>query len=182
MLFVFYITLYTRSFSLTQSCNPDLFWSYVAWAQGKPGYGREILLNIALFVPLGYFLAAVLDGSTVKRFGLLAAGLSLNISAAIEGMQYVDGLGLAEWDDVFNNVLGACLGIGVYKLLVRCCRKESLTWWKLGLSVPFLLAGVVGFRMVHMAPPPALSTLFRQYRRPRMKSGKCWYNSSIMRR
>ena len=92
------------------------------------------MLNIALFVPLGYFLAAVLDG-----------------------------LGLAEWDDVFNNVLGACLGIGVYKLLVRCCRKESLPWWKLGLSVLFLLAGVVGCRMVHMTPPLALSTLFQQF-------------------
>ena len=65
---------------MTQSCNPDFFWSYAAWAQGKPGYGREILLNIALFVPLGYFLAAVLDGGAVKRFGLLAAGLSLIIS------------------------------------------------------------------------------------------------------
>ena len=139
LLFIFYITLYTRSFSLTQSCNPDFFWSYAAWAQGKPGHGREILLNIALFVPLGYFLAAVLDGGAV------------------------DGLGLAEWDDVFNNVLGACLGIGVYKLLVRCCRKESLPWWKLGLSVLFLLAGVVGCSMVHMAPPPALSTLFQQF-------------------
>ena len=52
LLFIFYITLYTRSFSLTQSCNPDLFWSYAAWAQGKPGYGREIL---------GDFWAAVLD-------------------------------------------------------------------------------------------------------------------------
>ena len=71
LLFIFYITLYTRSFSLTQSCNPDLFWSYAAWAQGKPGHGREILLNIALFVPLGYFLAVALDGSAVKRFGIL---------------------------------------------------------------------------------------------------------------
>ena len=113
LLFIFYITLYTRSFSLTQSCNPDFFWSYAAWAQGKPGYGREILLNIALFVPLGYFLAAVSDGGIVKRFGLMAAGLSLIVSVAIEAVQYVDGLGLAEWDDVFNNVLGACLGIGV---------------------------------------------------------------------
>ena len=52
---------------MTQSCNPELFWSYAAWAQGKPGHGREILLNIALFVPLGYFLAAVLDGSDVNR-------------------------------------------------------------------------------------------------------------------
>ena len=83
LLFIFYITLYTRCFSLTQSCNPDLFWSYAAWVQGKPGHGREILLNIALFVPLGYFLAAVLDSSAVKRFGLLAAGLSLVISVAI---------------------------------------------------------------------------------------------------
>jgi len=197
---------------LTQSCNPDFFWSYAAWAQVKPGYGREILLNIVLFVPLGYFLAAVLDGSAVKRFGLLAAGLSFVVSVAIEAVQYVDGLGLAEWDDVFNNVLGACLGIGVYTLLVRCCRKESLPWWKLGLSVLFLLAGVVGGRMVHMTPPLALSTLFQQfsfavtrvdhngndlwlqgtcrayfrdtpaYRIVLKSERKCWYNSSIMRR
>ena len=103
---------------MTQSCNPDFFWSYASWAQGKPGYGREILLNIALFVPLGYFLAAVLDGSDVKRFGLMEAGLSLIVSVSIEAVQYVDGLGLAEWDDVFNNVLGACLGIGCCNFLL----------------------------------------------------------------
>jgi len=110
---------------LTQSCNPDLFWSYAAWALGKPGYGREILLNIALFVPLGYFLAAVLDGSAVKRFGLLAAGLSLVISVAIEGMQYVDGLGLAEWDDVFNNVLGPVLGLAFISCLCIVAERKA---------------------------------------------------------
>ena len=93
----------------------------------------------------------------------MAAGLSLIVSVAIEGIQYVDGLGLAEWDDVFNNVLGACLGIGVYKLFLRCCLKENLPLWKQGLSVLFLLAGVVGCRMVPMAPPPALYALFRQF-------------------
>ena len=163
LLFIFYITLYSRSFSLIRTCRLELFWSFLQWAKGNAGTGKQILLNIALFVPAGYFLANVLHAWNRKRVGLLAAGLSLVISVAIEGIQYVDGLGLAEWDDVFNNVLGACLGIGVYKLLVRCCRKESLPWWKLGLSVLFLLAGVVGCRMVHMTPPLALSTLFQQF-------------------
>ena len=118
LLFIFYNFVYPE-FQLDTVLQSGFFWSYAAWAQGKRGHGREILLNIALFVPLGYFLAAVLDGGAVKRFGLMAAGLSLIISVAIEGIQYVDGLGLTEWDDVFNNVLGACLGIGVYALLEK---------------------------------------------------------------
>lgn len=144
LLFIFYITLYTRTFTLTQSCQLDLFWSYREWMKGRPGFAREILLNIALFVPLGYFLSHVLDSCKVKRYGLVAGLLALAVSSAVEVIQYVDGLGLGELDDIFNNVLGACLGMGVYKLLARFCNEDKLPCWKLVLSVLFLLAGAVG--------------------------------------
>ena len=116
LLFIFYITLYSRSFSLIRTCRLELFWSYFQWAKGSAGTGKQILLNIALFVPLGYFLLDVLRTWNIKRTGLWAVLISFGISASIETIQYVDGLGLGETDDVFNNVLGAVLGAGIYTL------------------------------------------------------------------
>ena len=52
LLFIFYITLYSRSFSLIRTCRLELFWSYFQWAKGSADTGKQILLNIALFVPL----------------------------------------------------------------------------------------------------------------------------------
>ena len=163
LMFIFYITLYTRTFTLTQSCQLDLFWSYREWMKGRPGIAREILLNIALFVPLGYFLSHVLDSCKVKRYGLVAGLLALAVSSAVEVIQYVDGLGLGELDDIFNNVLGAFLGIGVYKLLSRFCNEDKLPCWKLILSVLFLLAGAVGCHMVKVAPPLSSYALLQQF-------------------
>ncbi|WP_288535663.1 VanZ family protein [uncultured Ruminococcus sp.] len=38
-------------------------------------------------------------------------------SAAIEITQYFTGRGLCEFDDVFNNTLGACIGFIIWKKL-----------------------------------------------------------------
>lgn len=152
LLFVFYITLFSRSSSLLRTCRLELFWSYLEWMRGNARLGREILLNIALFVPLGYFLCNVLQNWRKRKFIFLAVGISFLITAAIEAIQYFDGRGLCEVDDVFNNVLGACIGAGVYTLCVRCCGTVLLTQAKLALSCLFLAAGVVG---CNMAPVPS---------------------------
>ena len=55
----------------------------------------------------------------------MAGVFTLAISSSVEVIKYADGLGLGELDDFFNNVLGACLGIGAYKLLVQCCNEEN---------------------------------------------------------
>lgn len=148
LLFIFYITLFARSFSLEQSSKLEPFWSYVKWFKGANGYGREILLNIALFIPLGYYLVCVLKGWGKKRADVISVGVSLLVSVSIETVQYIDGLGLCEFDDVFNNVLGACLGIGIYHLCSCCISAERLQKWRLVLSVLFLMAGIAGCNMV----------------------------------
>ncbi|MBQ9572903.1 MAG: VanZ family protein [Acidaminococcaceae bacterium] len=73
LLFIFYITLYNRNFSLVQSARLELFWSYNEWLDGKTGSGSQILLNIALFVPFGFFLSHMLRCWDVKRLRLWAA-------------------------------------------------------------------------------------------------------------
>lgn len=152
LLFIFYITLYSRSFSLIRTCRLELFWSYFQWAKGSAGTGKQILLNIDLFVPAGYFLANVLHAWNIKRAGVLAVAISFAISASIETVQYVDGLGLGETDDVFNNVLGAVLGVGIYKLCQSVSDAGNRERYKTWIAAAFLIAGVIGCKMVNPVP------------------------------
>ena len=48
-LLIFYITLYSRSFSLIRTCRLELFWFYWEWAKGSAFVGMQVLLNINLF-------------------------------------------------------------------------------------------------------------------------------------
>lgn len=64
-----------------------------------------------MFVPVG-----VLAGWLWRWRGvLIAAGMSI----AIEALQLVTGRGLCEFDDVFHNVAGAAIGIGIVMLLKK---------------------------------------------------------------
>ena len=59
LLFIFYITLYSRSFSLIRTCRLELFWSYFQWAKGDSFVGKQVILNIALFVPLRLYIMKI---------------------------------------------------------------------------------------------------------------------------
>lgn len=82
----------------------ELFWSYKAWFAGNASLGREIVLNILLFVPFGFSMALI----TKKSWVVIVAALVL--TAASEVVQLLFGLGLFEWDDIINNTLGAVIG------------------------------------------------------------------------
>lgn len=164
LLFVLYITLFSRSSSLLRSCRLELFWSYQVWLQGNAGLGREILLNIILFVPLGFLLINVLHTFQKRRAGFLSIAICLLATVAIEAVQYFQGLGLCETDDVFNNVLGAVIGVGLYKLMVRFCPEERLHNCKRVLACLCLLAGAAGCNMiVDDAPPLSPSRVVSQF-------------------
>ena len=115
LLLILYITLFSRHGRHLQTCRVDLFWSYLLWFKGNSGLGKEILLNIALFVPYGYFLSqALTDYDEVIGQApcnkitswVLPLGIGLITSAFIESAQYYYGLGLCETDDLFSNLLG----------------------------------------------------------------------------
>lgn len=154
LLFVLYITLLSRSSSLFRSCRLELFWSYQVWLQGNAALGREILLNIILFVPLGFLLMNVLHSRKKQRAGFLSVAICLLVTVAIEAVQYFRGLGLCETDDVFNNVLGAVIGVGIYKLMARFCPEGRLLNCKRVLACLCLLAGVAGCNMIVDGQPP----------------------------
>lgn len=66
------------------------------------GYWWDIVLNILLFIPLGFLLGR--KGWKAILFGFL-------LSAFIELAQYVFLLGYCEADDVLNNTIGCVLGV-----------------------------------------------------------------------
>lgn len=90
----------------------ELFWSYKAWFAGNASLGREIVLNILLFVPLGFSMALI----TKKTWMVIVAALVLTI--ATETIQLIFGLGLFEWDDIINNTLGALIGVMTARVFV----------------------------------------------------------------
>ena len=84
-----------------QHFNPELFWSWRQFSVQR----NQILTNVIMFAPVG-----VLVGWIWRWRGLwFAAGLS----AAIEILQLVTSRGLCEFDDVFHNMIGAVIGIGI---------------------------------------------------------------------
>jgi glycopeptide antibiotics resistance protein len=66
---------------------------------------NQILANVIMFLPVG-----VLAGNIWHWKGLwVAAGLSV----FIEILQLITARGLCEFDDVFHNMIGAAIGIGI---------------------------------------------------------------------
>lgn len=75
---------------------------------------KHVMENVLLFMPFGFLWAACVPG---RRAEMLRAGLyALVLSAMIESLQYLLVIGECDLEDVFANVLGAWMGLGVYRL------------------------------------------------------------------
>ena len=87
----------------------------------------QIFGNIAMFIPLGVLSPYLLNITKFKSVFLI----SLAFSAGIEITQYITGRGLCEFDDVFNNTLGACVGYTSWRLKMKYNKKyknEQSPW------------------------------------------------------
>ena len=101
------------------------FWNYPdIWNKvDYPADLIEVLLNMALFVPIGFLLGGI--GFKTKK--VLLMGICL--SGIIEVSQFAFSKGLCETDDVIHNTLGAFLGylgfLGILKGKRRLFSKFS---------------------------------------------------------
>ncbi len=88
------------------------------WDFGSHGYLLEMvgenILNMILFIPVGFLLGCGFLGMTWKRALLTGCGLSV----AIELLQLVFQKGFCETDDVIHNVAGCLIGYGLWRV---CC-------------------------------------------------------------
>lgn len=104
----------------------SFFYSYKdAWITASETAWRNIILNILMFVPLGFWLPI---GKKGFRSFLKTSLVGCLLTVAIEALQLILSLGLFEVADVFNNTLGTMIGYGFYKILeffFKLCKKEK---------------------------------------------------------
>ena len=91
------------------------------WEYDSLNYNQiaEAILNVLLFVPLGFLAGAAIRR---KRF-LKTVGLCCGISVAIELLQLITKRGVCNIDDVIHNTLGCFIGYGLFLLCYKpICR------------------------------------------------------------
>lgn len=98
------------------SIQLHLFYSYrEAWNSFSPTEWRNIVLNILMFVPFGFLLPFVSEHfKTFWKTYLAGFGFTL----VIETLQLILEKGIFEVDDLFNNLLGAIIGYGCYRIFI----------------------------------------------------------------
>lgn len=92
---ILWVTLFSRDTRAARIVK-GLFWEV------RMGYWWDIVLNILLFIPLGFLIGKKVWKAVL--FGFL-------LSVTIELMQFVFLLGYCEADDVMNNTIGCRLGV-----------------------------------------------------------------------
>lgn len=110
---LFYMTVFIRTFNKKHGFDYRPFWSYEAFLNGQDFIIGEILMNIAVFVPLGLLLCYAFRRITWWEV-LLIGG---SVSVIIEILQLLFKRGFSEFDDVMHNVLGCMMGYGICKLV-----------------------------------------------------------------
>lgn len=105
-----YLTLLSRRIGSSQKLMLTPLWSYRA-ALDQADVREEVLLNILLYVPLGYLLHYAFPGLHWRTVVLIGFLLSL----CTEVTQYMLGLGVCEVDDLISNTLGTVIGVLAYK-------------------------------------------------------------------
>lgn len=106
-------TVFCRSSQYNYSHYLMPFWSYQAILDGYYLIIIDILLNLAMFIPVGLLLR--LGIKSINCRGVLL--VCLFVSVSIEFLQFALNRGSAEFDDVMHNLLGGLFGYELYYLI-----------------------------------------------------------------
>ena len=119
VVFILYETLMFRETGNART-NFVLF-SYAGNFLKEQAIRVGVINNIWLFVPLGTGLYRIFQ----KKWVLV---VPLVFSVLIEATQYITGLGIAEFDDVFGNTLGGWIGVLVAYTWVKNKAMRTFRW------------------------------------------------------
>ncbi len=140
LLILVYVTL-LRGLFMGHFINLHLFRAWrEAWNNYSVKNWLNVLLNVAMFIPLGVLLPLV---STKLRKWYISIGMALGLSLVIELIQLWRGTGVCDVDDLFANTLGAVIGYASVVLIISIARKGTLDW-KRGLCCGSVLLLSVG--------------------------------------
>ena len=84
---------------------------------------RQVVLNIIMLIPFGFLMPIVIKAKRKYLITLLSA---LAFILFIESMQLIMQCGTFEVDDIFNNFIGAVIGMLLYILVNKLIQKRKL--------------------------------------------------------
>ena len=111
--FVFVMTLFRIPSKEDVSFCLKPFESYWISAEGNIEVMLQIIINIVMFIPIGFLLPCCFKLYEKYRYVLLTV---VKVSISIELFQLIFKIGSFEIDDVINNVFGTMIGLGIYVL------------------------------------------------------------------
>lgn len=121
MILIYCATVIFRECTEVEGHNFTPFWSYGAIESGRIDLLAENIMNVVVFVPVGFLLSCV--SRHLKWWMVLFFGFGISVS--IEALQYFFYKGFSEVDDVIHNTIGCAIGImmvavlkGIWKF---CC-------------------------------------------------------------
>lgn len=127
LIFYLFVVLSVTLFRRSGFWNGEIisfFYSHKdAWISASAW--RNIILNILMFVPMGFWLPV---GKRRFRVFWKTYLLGFALTIGIEFLQLTLSLGMFEVADIFNNTLGTMIGYGCYKVVeyfVLLCKKEK---------------------------------------------------------
>lgn len=117
VLYVFFIIYETLMFRESGDARSNLvLFSYADTFFQNRMIRVEVINNVWLFIPFGIGMYRI----DQKKSIFLAA---LLFSILIETTQYITGLGVAEFNDVFENAMGGMIGAVLASILIRQIKK-----------------------------------------------------------
>jgi len=139
---VFGVTILNRGIYYQSYANIHFLRSYKeAWNIFSINSWQFIILNIIMFIPLGFILPLF-----HKRFRkvYINFGAGFILTLFIELVQLSAGLGIFDIDDIFNNSLGTLIGYGIIMALLTIIKSEKRRWLKAaGFLSPLLITSAV---------------------------------------
>lgn len=106
-----------------ESINLHLFSSYKeAYNSFSLGEWRNIILNILMFVPIGFIMPLLLKKCESWDITYL---VGFGITLFIEILQFISKRGIFEVDDIINNTLGCAIGYGIVMIFISLFRRRK---------------------------------------------------------
>lgn len=129
------------------------------------GILREILYNLAAFIPFGLLLSVNFKKANIWH----KLAYILTFSLVIESIQFIFAIGASDVTDILSNTLGGIFGLILYDIFSKFIAKEKLDKFIVitgtSMLVLFLLLRVAIFRNVsyHSASHVSVHPIFGSF-------------------
>ena len=132
-----------------ESINLHLFSSYKdVYNNFSLGEWRNIILNILMFVPIGFMIPLIFKKCERCYITYL---VGFGITLFIEILQLVSKRGIFELDDIINNSLGCAIGYGIVMLFISLFKRKKVNQkYKALITISYQIPLIVSIIFISM--------------------------------